>query len=158
MPSLPLVAVLLTASLAASVVATVAVVAHNAAVPEPVGHLILQVEGDATALRVTRITKKVDACGLARLASPHEVVIRDAVGGELGRVPLDLSAFDLEPNRAGQPLRVEGCKVLDPHVAMLANVPHWPTAAALEIVSRGRVLGALDQASYAALLAQAVRR
>ncbi len=125
---------------------------------EPQGHLILQIEGDARALRVTRITPKVDPCGPARFASAHAVVVRDAAGSELGRVPLDLSNFDLDPARVGGALTVEGCMVRDPHVATLVSIPRWPTAASLEVVHAQQVLGTLAGGAYAELVTAGERR
>ncbi|MEZ5965082.1 MAG: hypothetical protein R3F56_14705 [Planctomycetota bacterium] len=126
--------------------------------PAPTGHLILQVEGDAAALHVTRITKKADPCGVARTASHYTIVVRDAGGRELSRTPLDLSAFDLDPARIGGALRVEGCVVKDPHVATLASVPCWPTASSLEILAGNVRLGELTAARYAQLVAAGERR
>jgi len=160
MPTLVPSGALLAAALAVSAVAAVAVSSTGAPAPavEPQGHLILQVEGDASALRVTRITPKPDPCGPSRTTSAHQVVVRDAAGRELGRMPLDLSAFDLEPARVGGALRVEGCVVRDPHVAMLVSVPRWEGAASIELVRDGQFLGLLPPASYAQLLAEGERR
>lgn len=152
MPSLSLAGALLAAGLAISTAATVAVVATARSVPDPRGHLILQVEGDANTLRITRITPKVDPCGLQRITSEYAVVVRDAQGLELGRVPLDLSKFDLDPSRVGGALRVEGCVVRDPRVATLVNVPHWPTASTVEILHGVRPLGMLAADSYVRLV------
>jgi hypothetical protein len=145
MHTISLVAVVLTAGLTFAV-------ASRSHVPEPQGHLILQVEGDAGALQVTRITPKPDPCGPARLHSEYAVVVRDAAGTELGRVPMDLSAFDLDPARIGQPLRVEGCVVKDTRVATLVSIPRWPTAAALDLVQGTRVLGTLAGDSFATMV------
>lgn len=158
MPSLSLTGALLAAGLALSTAATVVAVTHSPSAPEPQGHLILQVEGDARALRVTRITPKPDACGLARIESPYSVVVRDAAGRELGRVPLDLSKFDLDPARVGGALRVEGCVVHDTRVATLVNVPHWPTASRVEILDGERIVGALTATEYATLVEAGERR
>jgi hypothetical protein len=123
----------------------------------PEGHLVLQIEGDARALRVTRITPKPDPCGPARLDSIWRIVVRAADGSELGRYPLDLRQFDLDVAHVGAPLRVEGCRVIETGVATLASIPRWPNAASLAIVSGARTLGTLDAPSYAALLAGEVR-
>lgn len=149
-----------TAALAAltAAAATMIVRDRSAPPPTPAGHLILQIEGDAASLQVTRITKKSDPCGAARLQSAYAIVVRDAAGAELGRTPLDLSAFDLDPARLGGALRVEGCVVRDPHVATLANVPYWPTATHLEIVHGAQRLGTLEATRYTALLSAGTPR
>lgn len=159
MPSISLSVSLLTAALAVSTAATVAVVSTTRP-PAPVaaGHLILQVEGDALALRVTRITPKADPCGLVRSSSPYAVVVHDADGHELSRTPLDLSAFDLDPARIGGALRVEGCVVRDPHVATLVSVPRFSTASSLTLVHGTRTLGALTAERFATLVAEGERR
>lgn len=160
MSSLPLGRSAAVLALAVSAATAVAIVASDRAPapPAPVGHLILQIEGDAAALQVTRITKKTDPCGPVRTASEYAVVVRDAAGAELSRTPLDLSAFDLDPARLGGALRVEGCVVRDPHVATLASVPCWPTAARLELVHGAARLGEVGAGRYAQLLAAGERR
>jgi hypothetical protein len=119
---------------------------------QPVGHLILQIEGDARALRVSRITPKPDPCGpIAGFVSEFSVAVFAADGTELGRYPLDLSAFDVDPARVGGAVRVEGCVVRDTRIATLANVPHWPDAARLEIARGGAVMGRLLAAEISAM-------
>ena len=159
MPSFPILGALCALALTVSAAATLTLARHATSPPaappaptEPDGHLVLQIEGDARALQVTRITRKPDPCGPARFTSASAIVVRDAAGSELGRVPLDLSLFDLDPAHVGRPLHVDGCVVRDTRVAMLANVPHWPDAASLEIVHEGRVLGVLAGARYEALV------
>lgn len=123
----------------------------------PRGHLILQVEGDASGLRISRITAKADACGVLRLESDHQIVVRAADGSEIARYPLDLRMFDLDPAHVGAPLHVEGCRVVETRVATLASIPNWPDAAGLELLHGGRIVGRVDDAAYAQLLAGRVR-
>jgi hypothetical protein len=152
MPSLPT----LGAGLA-GVCALFAFVTLAPAPADPSGHLVLQIEGDARALHVTRITPKPDPSGPQRLESEWRIVVFDAGGNELGRYPLDLRPFDLDPAHVGAPLRVEGCRIVETRVATLASIPHWPTAARLSIVQGDRVLGEVAPARYATLLAGEVR-
>jgi len=118
------------------------------------GHLILQIEGDANRLSVTRITPKKSACNRDARVSPFRVVLLDAAGQTLGSYPLDLSMFDMNPAQAGKPLRVQGCEVRDTRVAALANVPYFASATALRILRGGQLLGALDHVAYEKLVAQ----
>lgn len=121
----------------------------------PSGHLILQVEGDARALQVTRITRKPDPHNpVVGVSSAYAVVVQDAAGVELGRYPLDLSRFDLDPARIGQAPRVAGCEVWDARVAMLTNVPDFAGAARLELRRGDVLLGAVEGAAFARLLAE----
>jgi hypothetical protein len=152
MPSLP--------TLAAGLAGGFALLAFAMRPPSPAapqGHLVLQIEGDALALRVTRITVKPDPCGRNRIDSAWRIVAFDAAGRELGGAPLDLRQFDLDPAHVGAPLRVVGCRIVDTRVATLANLPHWPDTVRLAIVEGGRMRGAVDPTRYAALLAGEVR-
>ena len=149
MPSLSLSAACVAASLALAAVA-VPLVAGPA--PAPSGHLILQVEGDARALAVVRITPKVDPCGRAVFQSAFHAVVRDVAGAELSSVPIDLAVFDMDPAHVGAGLRVEGCAVSDTRVATLVSVPRWPNAASIEIRRDGTVLGRIAGTELAALV------
>ena len=78
---------------AALAVASATFVAFSGAgeAPRPVGHLIVQIEGDVLALRVTRITAKADPCGPASgVASEFAIVVRsDLKGLGLGHALLE---------------------------------------------------------------------
>ena len=118
------------------------------------GHLILQVEGDANRLSVTRVTPKKSSYNRTSRPSPFSIDLLDAAGQTLGSYPLDLSMFDLRPTRAGKPLQVQGCEVRDSRVAVLANIPYFANATALRILHGGRTLGLLDSTTYEQLIAQ----
>lgn len=149
MPSLALAAAYVAAALA---VAAVAVPLVSGPAPTPSGHLILQVEGDARALAVVRITPKTDPCGRAVFESAFHAVVRDGAGAELSAVPIDLAVFDMDPAHVGAGLRVEGCAVTDTRVATLVSVPRWPNAASIEIRRDGTVLGKIAGTELAALV------
>jgi hypothetical protein len=99
--------------------------------PEAAGHYAFVVQGDRSQLTITHAVAKPDPwAGVPKgFSSEWSLSIRDARGGELARVPLDLTKFDLQPERQGKPVVVEGCIVRDSKVAMLANAPAYPTAA-----------------------------
>lgn len=118
------------------------------------GHLILQIEGNANALRVTRITPKKSGYNPTSRTSPYQIELLDAGGQVLGSYPLDLSLFDMNPARVGKPLRVQGCEVRDTRVATLANVPYLAHAVTVRILRGNRVFGFLNTASYRKLVAQ----
>lgn len=100
---------------------------------QPDGHLVLVVEGDVTALRVTRAVRKAAACGAVPkgLASEFRVAVLDGNGVELLSRPLDLSAFDTDVTHIGRPVQVTGCIVKDWRIGVLVNVPDEPKAASL---------------------------
>ncbi len=123
----------------------------------PRGHLILLIEGDARGLRVTHVTAKKDPYNPVDGKASHEIVIYDTTARVLGRYPLDLSKFDLDPAHVGKPLRVEGCEVIDTKVVMLASIPWLPNAAALEIEKGAVPVGGAVSADYARLVAAAER-
>ncbi len=120
--------------------------------PEPQGHLILQVEGDARALAVVRITPKPDPCGRAVFQSEFQAVVRDVAGAELGSVPIDMRGFDMDPAHVGNGIRVEGCALTDTRVAMLVSVPRWPNAGSIEIRRNATVLGRIAGVDLTALV------
>jgi len=124
--------------------------------PVPKGHLVLLIEGDARGLRVTHITAKTDPYNPVYGVKPaHEVVVYDRNAKVLGRYPLDLSKFDLDPKNVGKPLRVEGCQVIDTKVVVLTNIPWLPNASFLEIEKGPASLGEVTAADYARLVATA---
>ena len=118
------------------------------------GHLILQIEGNANALRVTRITPKKSGYNTTKGVSPYHIALLDAGGQVLGSYPLDLSMFDMNPAQVGKPLQVQGCAIRDTRVAALTNVPYLATASAIRILHGKRVLGVLNGTTYEKLVAQ----
>jgi hypothetical protein len=113
------------------------------------GHLVLVVEGDAAGLRVTHITiKQVPYNPIRGLDRPWSVALVRGDGLELGRFPVDLSRFDLDPAHIGQPLRVEGDVVWDTKVATIVNVPWFADAEQLVFRSQERVLSTEPPESY----------
>ncbi len=124
--------------------------------PPPNGHLVLLIEGDARGLKVTHITAKPDPVNPVYGPKPsHEVVLYDRNSKELGRYPLDLSKFDLDPANVGKPVRSEGCTVIDSRVVMLTNVPWLPNTSFLEIEKGATVVGELGTSDYARLVTAA---
>lgn len=89
------------------------------------GHYVLVIEGDRTGLAITHAShKEADWGGVPKgLRSDWRLSIRDGKGTELQQVPLDLSAFDLRPERQGKGVQVQGCMVKDARVGLLASVP-----------------------------------
>lgn len=106
-----------------------------------IGHLVLQIEGDANALGVTWITPKTSGYNKQRITSPYSVVLLGGRGDVLGSYPLDLAPFDLDPLRVGQPLKVTGCEVRDTRVATLHSVPYLDGLDSIQIRRGGRLLG-----------------
>ena len=106
--------------------------------------MVLVVEGDARGMRVTHAQAKADAYqgakpGLANRT--YEVEVQNAAGVALGTYPLDLSHFDLDPQRVGQPLRVEGDVVRNTQVTALTNVPTLPGMARIAFRKLGQPWG-----------------
>jgi hypothetical protein len=94
------------------------------------GHYALVVQGDRDQLAITHAVGKDDPwAGVPKgLQSNWRLRIHHRDGSLLAEVPLDLSAFDLAPERKGGPIEVEGCIVRDPRIAMLVNVPRYDAA------------------------------
>jgi hypothetical protein len=146
---------LLFAGVAIALATTVAVTELPPRAGAPRGHWILQIEGDALALEVTCVTRKPDPFGhQAGIRSPFAIEIRDAGGAALGRFPLELDRFDLDPAHFGRPPQVAGCEIRDTRVAALANVPDLAGAAELVILRGEAVLGRTAPARLQALLAE----
>lgn len=111
------------------------------------GHCVLVIEGDRDRLEITHCQRKPDPwAGTPKgLHSDYELVIQGFAGDELARIPLDLSKFLLDPAAKGKPAHSVGCIVLDPRVAMLANIPDFGDAAAnYEFFRAGQRIGSLD--------------
>jgi len=118
--------------------------------PEPNGHCVLVIEGDRDRLDITHCQRKPDPWAGAPqgLRSDYELLILGYDGAELARIPLDLSKFLLDAAAKGKPAHSIGCIVLDPRVAMLANIPDFGAAAAsYEFVRAGQRIGSLDGAA-----------
>jgi hypothetical protein len=117
--------------------------------PAANGHFVLVVDGDRDQLGITAANHKQDPwAGVPKgFTSAWSLSIRDAAGAELANVPLDLSKFDLDPAHKGQPLRVQGCIVKDSHVAMLANVPCFASAASYVFLRDKTVIGTVEGAA-----------
>jgi hypothetical protein len=114
--------------------------------PEANGHYVLVVEGDRDRLAIQHATHKTDPwAGVPKgLASAYVLTIRDAAGVVLAEIPLDVSQFDLDAERQGKPLRVTGCVVRDPHVAMLVNAPCFDAAATYTFTRGATALGVVE--------------
>ncbi|MBL8727411.1 MAG: hypothetical protein JNM25_03195 [Planctomycetes bacterium] len=106
--------------------------------PAAEGHYVFVVQGDRDQLTVTHVNAKADPwAGVPKgLRSDWLLRVRGADGALLATVPLDMSAFDLAPERKGGEVEVEGCIVRDPKVAMLVNVPRFVGAASYTFVRR----------------------
>lgn len=140
----------------AAVLGTLALQPKPKTPPPPKGHLVLVIEGDARGLEVTHVTAKADPYNRVFGPKPaHEIVLYDRTGTELGRCPLDLSRFDLNPANVGKAVRSEGCTVIDSNVVMLANIPWLPDTSYLEIQKGATKVGELSVASYARLVGAA---
>lgn len=117
------------------------------------GHLLLVVEGDANGLRVSHITPKQDPHNPTRgLESEWSVAVLSFDGSELGRFPVDLSQFDLDPARVGQPLRVEGDVVWETQVATLVSIPYFANAEGLVFRRQRRVVSTVPAEVYLRLI------
>ncbi len=108
--------------------------------PLPVarGHFTLIVEGDRDQLTISGAVAKGDPwAGVPKgLTSAWTLSILAQDGSVLAEVPLDLVHFDTAADRKGAPVRVEGCVVHDPRVAMLVNVPRFAEAATYQFSRR----------------------
>lgn len=126
--------------------------------PNP-GHLVLVVEGDVTALRVTHAQAKPDPwAGVPKgLRSEFSVRALDGSGAELLAAPLDLSKFDTSPARFGGPDVVRGCEVHSPRIGILVNVPALAEAAQWQFAQGAKVLGTLTKGELDRLLQEARR-
>lgn len=124
--------------------------------PASKGHLVLLIEGDARGLRVAHITAKRDPYNpVYGMKQPHEIVLYDQNAQALGRYPLDLSKFDLDPANVGKPLRVQGCEVIDTKVVLLCNIPWLPNASFLEIEKGTTSVSELVASDYTRLVTAA---
>lgn len=102
------------------------------------GHYALVVEGDRDQLTITRAVAKADPwAGVPKgTTSPWSLAILAADGTRLADIPLDLVHFDTNADRKGGKVRVEGCIVHDPRIAMLVNVPRFAEAASYAFTRR----------------------
>ena len=122
------------------------------------GHLILQLEGNVTALNVTWITPKRSGYNRTKHQGKFAVDLLDANGGQIGTYPIDLSRFDRNPGNIGKRIRVEGCEVLDTRIVTIVNVPWSEKLASLRIRHGNKVIGGLDAASTVKLVEQGAVR
>jgi len=99
--------------------------------PAADGHYALVVEGDRTGLAVTFASKKAAPWGgiPKGFESNWHVLVLDAAGDEITKVPLDVRPFATGANALGKPVRVHGCVVVDSKIGMLVNVPAYAAAA-----------------------------
>ena len=105
------------------------------------GTPILLVEGDARALRVTHVFAKPSAYQRTKAKSRWQVVVYDGDSREIGRYPMDLSAFDLNPNHVGKATEAHGCEVIERKVNALVNIPDHADASFLVLEHNGRTVG-----------------
>ncbi len=140
------------------VAATRAVPPQEPAPSEP-GHLVLVVEGTVKQLRVTHAVKKADAwAGLPQgLTSEFALVMLDAAGKEVQRLPLDLSKFETDESKVDAPVVVEGCIVRSPKIGTLLNIPFRADVATYRFVRGDRALGEVDAASMQRMTSEARR-
>jgi len=122
---------------------------------EPTGHYVLVVEGTVKELRISGAVAKDTPAGGPAKPKPSEfrLSVRDQAGKELANVPVDLSAFDLDPANIGKPPKVTGCIVRSSRIGVLLNVPNFAEAAEYVILRGETRLGGLDAAGLRALLA-----
>lgn len=124
------------------------------------GHLVLVIEGDALALRVTAVVPKSEPWGGTPrgLRSDHSVAVLADDGSVLGGFPLDLTHFDLDPARVGSGPRVEGCKVVETRVTALASIPRFRDASGLAILRGRTVMGSVSPEGWRELLEAGEKR
>lgn len=126
---------------------------------QPQGHLVLVVEGTVKALRVTTAVAKPDAwAGTPKsLTSEFALVMLDADGKELQRVPLDLSKFETDEAKVDAPVVVNGCEVKSPKIGTLLNIPFRADVATYRFVRGDRAIGEVDGASMLRMVEEARR-
>lgn len=112
----------------------------------PPKHLVLIVEGTVQQLNISHAVEKPSKWGGFPKGTASRFALR-IIGNNsrvLSRIPLDLRRFDTDQDRVNGPLRVECCKVKDPRIAMLVNVPLWPNAARYEFLYGDRPIGTVS--------------
>lgn len=126
---------------------------------QPQGHVVLVVEGTVKALRVTTAIAKPDAwAGTPKtLVSEFSLVMLDAGGKELQRVPLDLSKFETDEAKVDAPVVVNGCEVKSPKIGTLLNIPFRADVATYRFVRGERAIGEVDAASMQRMIEEARR-
>lgn len=131
----------------------------NEPTSQPQGHLVLVVEGTVKALRVTTAVAKPDAWAGAPkgLASEFSLVMLDAAGKELQRVPLDLSKFETDEAKVDAPVVVEGCVLKSPRIGTLLNIPSRTDCATYRFLRGDRAIGEVDAASIRRMTEEARR-
>lgn len=125
----------------------------------PQGHVVLVVEGTVKALRVTTAVAKPDAwAGTPKtLVSEFSLVMLDAGGKELQRVPLDLSKFETDESKVDAPVVVKGCELKSPKIGVLCNIPARNDVATYRFVRGERAIGEVDAASMQRMVEEARR-
>ncbi|MGE3171443.1 MAG: hypothetical protein AB7O97_02380 [Planctomycetota bacterium] len=128
--------------------------ANDPAAQPAKGHVVFVIEGDVRALRITAaVPKDAPWAGVPKgLVSEFALVAHDAAGNELQRVPIDLSKFETDPAKVGQPDKVEGCEVRSSRIGVLLNAPRLPAAATYTILRGKTVLGTATAAAVAELM------
>jgi hypothetical protein len=138
----------------------IAATAQDPGSPKPTnGHVVLVVEGNVKALRVTRAVAKQDEWGGAPkgLVSEFALVMLNGDGKELQRVPLDLSKFETDESKIDSPVVVKGCEVKSPQIGALLNIPVVDGVATYRFVRGERTIGEVDAASMQRMIEEARR-
>jgi hypothetical protein len=119
------------------------------------GHLVLVVAGNCQRLDVVAAVRKTDPFGGVPkgLTSNYELSIRDAQGQELGRFPLDLARFDLDPTHVGRGPTVQGDQVRSPQIALPVSVPDFAAADSIVVLHDQLPIAAVSGSTLATLLA-----
>ena len=123
------------------------------------GHVVLVVEGNVKALRVTRAVSKQDEWGGVPkgLVSEFALVMQNGEGKEVQLVPLDLSKFETDETKIDSPVVVNGCEVKSPQIGALLNIPVVDGVATYRFVRGERTIGEVDAASMQRMIEEARR-
>ena len=123
----------------------------------PPKHLVLIVQGTVRQLGISHAVEKPTKWGGYPKGTASRFALR-IIGNNsrvLSRIPLDLRRFDTDQDRINGPLIVECCKVKDPRIAMLVNVPLWPNAERYEFLYGDRPIGTVLHANINQMLQEA---
>ena len=128
------------------------------------GTWILQIQGDATSLKIAAAAHKAFAYRAPRgVDSDYRVQLIDSAGKVLATVPLDLSKFCMDSTHEGDPAHLRGDVVRSHRVTCTVKVPARADVAEIRIeragdADRPKRLGASDVKSVRELLAAHARK
>jgi len=104
---------------------------------------VLVVQGSVLDLNVTHAVAKPTPWGGFPKGTAGRCAIRilGANNDVLSRIPLDLSLFDTDVARVGGPMQVRCCKVDDPRLPTLVNIPLLANARRYEFLRGDKLIG-----------------